>query len=240
MQQVCALGLDHSRLLLIYKSIKGDEMNSENKTQFNNIMTDSGDSLILKNEGLNRKPIHKKATDNHIGIVIEINTREEVKHFRKLHYRDIYPDMNLDNDVLDDIALTLYTRNEIGLINSTARLSVDGPPGLPQDLYLEKYREQGASLMELGRFIIDRGNMKLLKSYYSTFYSVAQSLQIDAIVMSMQPRHIRFHQKLIGIRVVAEDTENYGGPYSLACVVWEVKQTSSNFFQWLGEGYERT
>ncbi len=200
------MGLDHSRLLLINNPIKGDEMNSENKTQRNGI----------------------------IGIAVENKTMEEIKRFRKMHYKDIFPDMDLDNDLLDDSALTLYTRDKNGDINSTARLSVDGPYGFPQDRYLAEYREMGARLMELGRFIINEGDLGLLKDYYRAFFSIAQSLRCDAIVMSMQPNHIGFHQKLIGVHVIAEDTETYGGPHSLACVVWEIKETSPKFFTWIG------
>ncbi len=175
-----------------------------------------------------------KNTNNHIGIAIDRKTMEEIKHFRKIHYEDIFPDMDLDNDLLDDSALTLYTRDQHGHINSTARLSVDGPYGFPQDRYLMEYREAGAHLMELGRFIINEGNLGLLKDYYRAFFSIAQSLQCDAIVMSMQPNHISFHQKLMGIHVIAEDTETYGGPFSLACVIWEIKATSRKFLTWIG------
>ena len=173
---------------------------------------------------------------NYIGIVIDSKTREEVKRFRKKHYKEIYPDMDLDNDVLDDSALTLYTRDKIGRVSSTARLSVDGSYGLPQDRYLTEYRERGVRLMELGRFIINEGNLGLLKDYYRAFFSIAQNLQSDVIVMSMQPHHISFHQKLMGVHVIAENTETYGGPYSLACVVWELNATSRKFFTWIGRG----
>lgn len=174
--------------------------------------------------------------NNHMELAVESETIEEIKRFRKVHYKDIYPNMDLDNDVLDECALTLYTRDSSGQISSTARLSVDGPYGLPQDPYLAEYRESGACLMELGRFLINKGNPGLAKDYYRTFFSIAHNLQMDAIVMSMQPNHIGFHQKLMGmgIRVIAEDTETYGGPYSLACVVWEIKATSPRFFSWIG------
>jgi len=209
-------------------------MNSENKTQFGDIMAQSEEKLTPKSQCSSGESLHKESTNNCIGIAVESKTMEEIKRFRKMHYKDIYPDMDLENDVLDDSALTLYTRDQHGHINSTARLSVDGPYGFPQDRYLTEYRETGAHLMELGRFIINEGNLGLLKDYYRAFFSIAQSLEIHAIVMSMQPHHVSFHQKLIGAHVIAEDTETYGGPYSLACVVWEIKATSQKFFTWIG------
>jgi len=209
-------------------------MDSENKTQFNTIMAHGENGLIQKSKDSNIEEINKEVANNHIGIAIGSKSMEEIKRFRKSRYKDIYPDMDLDNDVLDDSALTLYTKDENGQVNSTARLSVDGPYGLPQDQYLTEYRDKGARLMELGRFIINEGNLGLLKEYYRAFFSIARNLQRDVIVMSMQPHHIGFHKKLIGVRVIAEDTETYGGPYSLACVVWEIKATSRKFFTWIG------
>ncbi len=209
-------------------------MNSKNMTQIGGIMTHNEERLTPEAKCSSREAIHKESTSSHIGIAVESKTMAEIKRFRKMHYKDIYPDMDLDNDELDDSALTLYARDKKGNINSTARLSVDGPYGLPQDRYLAEYRETNARLMELGRFIINEGNLELLKDYYRAFFSIAQNLQSDAIVMSMQPNHISFHQKLIGVHVIAEDTETYGGPYSLACVVWEIKTTSWKFFTWIG------
>ncbi len=209
-------------------------MNSENKTQLDDIMAHGKDGFTPKNKHSSGEVINKEETNNLIGIAVESKTMEEIKRFRKMHYKDIYPDMDLENDVLDDSALTLYTRDKNGHINSTVRLCVDGPYGFPQDRYLTEYRETGVRLMELGRFIINEGNLELLKDYYRAFFSIAKNLQSDAIVMSMQPSHISFHQKLIGVDVIAEDTETYGGPYSLACVVWELKATSQKFFTWIG------
>lgn len=209
-------------------------MNSKNKTQLNGIMAHGEERFTPKSKYSSEEVINKEETNNLIGIAIGSKTMAEIKHFRMIHYRDIFPDMDLENDVLDGSSLTLYTRDKNGHINSTARLSVDGPYGFPQDRYLTEYRETGVRLMELGRFIINEGNLELLKDYYRAFFSIAQNLQSDAIVMSMQPNHISFHQKLIGVDVIAEDTESYGGPYSLACVVWEIKATSQKFFTWIG------
>lgn len=172
---------------------------------------------------------------NEIALVVDGETRAEVKRFRKEHFKSIYPLMDLDNDVLDDSALTFYTRDCHGEIDSTARLTADGPMGFPQEAYLQEYRERGVRMMELGRFIIKNRSRGLEKSYYRSFFRVARSLQCDAIVMSMQPHHIGFHQRMVGLRVLAENTVSYGGPFSLACVIWELDSTTPKFFNWLGE-----
>lgn len=178
---------------------------------------------------------HTEHNSNEIGLVVDGKTREEVTHFRKAHFTSIYPLMDLDNDVLDRSALTFYTRGQGGEIDSTARLTADNPLGFPQEAYLGDYREKGARMMELGRFIIKDHDKGLAKTYYRTFYSVARSLQCDVIVMSMQPHHIAFHKRMVSLRVLAENTVSYGGPYSLACVVWELGATGPKFFDWLGD-----
>ena len=239
MQQECALGFDHSLLLLINNSMNGDEMNSRNNTHLAPIMTDSGNRTTSKMEEKHAEASGSRGFFSDIGIAIDSKTRQAIKCFRKTHYRDIYPDMDLDNDVLDESALTLYTRNEKGNVNSTARLTVDGGSvDLPQEQFLGEYRKAGLNLMELGRFIIQDGNLELLKSYYRAFHRVASNLQCDAIVMSMKHKDVRLHQRLIGLRVIAENTETYGGPYSLDVVIWDIKATDPKFFEWIGGGHE--
>lgn len=172
---------------------------------------------------------------NDIALAVDSVTREEVKQFRKIHFRDIYPQMDLNKDVLDDSALIFYTRAEDGKINSTARLTVDNPLGFPQEVYLKDYRTLGTKMLELGRFIIKDRNKGLEKAYYRAFYKTARALQCSTIVMSMQPHHVAFHKRMVGLRVLAEGTVSYGGPFSLACVVWELDKTTPRFFKWLGE-----
>ncbi|BCD99786.1 N-acyl amino acid synthase FeeM domain-containing protein [Marinagarivorans cellulosilyticus] len=181
---------------------------------------------MSKNTGCNK---------SEISVVVDDHVREEIKQFRKINLGGIYPHMDLDNDVLDGSALTFYTRANNGEINSTARLTVDNPYGFPQEAYLAEYRARGVRMMELGRFIIKERHQGLEKTYYRTFYNVARNLQCNAIVMSMQPHHVAFHKRMVGLRVLAENTVSYGGPFSLACVVWELDATTPKFFKWLGE-----
>ncbi|OED35000.1 hypothetical protein AB833_31580 [Chromatiales bacterium (ex Bugula neritina AB1)] len=170
-----------------------------------------------------------------VSIAADNTTMNEIRKFRREGYKDIYPTMDLDNDYFDRSSLVFYTRGENHSINSTGRLSIDSGQPFPQEIYLSEYRSKGWSLMEWGRFIIDESRTSLLKRYYQALYSVAMQLGGDAIVMSMQPRHIRFHQNRMGIRILERDTgETYGGKVSLACVVWELKHTQKPFFDWIG------
>jgi len=177
----------------------------------------------------------QKAATYGVSIATDDTMLDEFRQFRRRGYQDIYPEMDLDNDYFDSSSLVFYSRDKAGAINSTGRLAVDSELVFPQEAWLSDYRVAGWRLMEWGRFIIDDERTSLLKRYYQTLYAVATSLGGDAIVMSMQPRHLRFHENLMGIRILERDTgETYGGKVSLACVVWELKQTQKSFFDWTG------
>lgn len=184
-----------------------------------------------------KKRVNQEKHWSDICISVDSPTLNEIRKLRKKEYRDIYPTMDLDNDVLDESALTLYTRNNRGEINSTARLAVDGPHGFPEDDFLEDYREQGKRMVEWGRFIIVGHDRKLLRSYYRTVFNLALNLNVDAIVMAMKPKDIKLHKRLVGLKTICPDMGiNYGGPHSLACVVWEIEKTKKRFFKWIGGG----
>jgi hypothetical protein len=171
-----------------------------------------------------------------IKVAIDTETQNEIIALRKRKYRNIYPEMDLDNDILDEFGITLYTRDTHGQINSTARLGVGGPVELPEDRFLQHYREQGFRLIEWGRFIIDDGDYALLRRYYQAVYTLSKRLGFDAVVMAMKPKDISLHQRLIGVRVLEKDMGiSYGGPFSLACVVWELANTKPKFFSWMNK-----
>ncbi|MFK8080282.1 MAG: hypothetical protein AB8B97_08360 [Granulosicoccus sp.] len=182
--------------------------------------------------GVDRLPEKKDRAD--ISIALDPVVVDEIRKFRKREYQPVYPGMDLDNDVLDRQALILYSRNISGDINSTARLSFDGPHPLPEEKYLRDYRRSGQRVMELGRFVSKRGGLQLLKNYYRAFYSVAQRTGCDVIVMAMQPGHIRFHERKMGVNILQLETGvTYGGKHNLACVAWEIKKTQPQFHQWI-------
>ncbi len=169
-----------------------------------------------------------------IRVAIDVQTLDEIKALRKKHYREIYPDMELDNDELDQHGLVLYTRDSTGAIVSTARLAHDGPDGLPEEQHLRAHRARGIRLVEWGRFIIASKEPALLQRYYQSVYTLSVNMGFDAIVMAMKPKDVSLHQRLMGLEVVAEDTGvTYGGPYSLACVIWDLTSTKPQFFEWL-------
>jgi len=186
---------------------------------------------------------HSNAPDQSncsLQIVSDRDTLSRVRELRKRKLRPVYPKMNFDTDPLDDQALVLYSINSDGEINSTARLSVDGKVPLPEESFLSEYRKQNKRLCEWGRFAIDRGDRALLKTYYRTIYLLASRMECDAIVMAMKPKDIDMHERLIGVRVIESDMNiTYGGEHSLACVLWELNNTKSRFFNWAGGENDR-
>lgn len=163
----------------------------------------------------------------------------EVRELRAAKYRQIYPSIDVHQDLYDEQAIILYGQDNFGRTNSTARLVKDGPLGLPEDQFfppeIDEYRRNGKSLLELGRFIIDEGDVQLLKDYYRAFYNTAKSLHADMIIMAMKPKDVRLHQRLIGAELLEADMGvSYGGAVSLSCVSWDIANTKDRFFQWIG------
>lgn len=180
--------------------------------------------------------ISNKKENIEIQLAVSSGVLEEIRELRKKQYATVYPAMDLDCDELDEQALILYTRSNTGLIDSTARLSVEGKYPLPEHEYLGEYRDREFRLMEWGRFIIVSHDRRRLKAYYRTVFNLATNLGFDAVIMAMKPRNISLHQSLMGLRILEADTGvTYGGNCSLACVSWELKSTKPEFFKWIKE-----
>ena len=175
-------------------------------------------------------------------ILRTVNTPVELLEVRQLRedaYRAIYPSINVYRDSYDHSAIIFYSRDQDGKMQSTARLVVDGLHGLPEDPYfpqqVTEYRRQGKRLMEFGRFVIQQGNVRLLKSYYRTFYETAKQQQTDIILIALKPKDINFHQRVTGATLLSPDIGvSYGGRTPLACVAWNIERTCPRFFRWAG------
>ena len=193
----------------------------------------------IDTDSINDTSNHLPSASDKYHSIREVKTVEEfqaVLNVRKAGYKNIYPEMEIENDIFDENAINLFTRNTLGDIATTARLVHDSPNGLPLDPFLKSYRDRGLRLIELGRFICLNSDLSLLKAYYRKFYNVALQHSCDAIVMAMKPKDIAFHQRITGISILTPDTgRTYGGQYSLACVAWDISDTKPKFFEWTGE-----
>ncbi|GAA6168278.1 N-acyl amino acid synthase FeeM domain-containing protein [Sessilibacter corallicola] len=166
-------------------------------------------------------------------ITLNDSTLRDVKNLRKLGLSGIYPEMDIDNDPYDRFGLTLYKRNKNGALCFTVRLTFDGPLGLPESEFLQPLKAQGRRFVELGRLVITSQKIDDLKLLYRSCYKIAMATGHDSIVMAMKPKDISFHERLMGVLVVCDDMKvDYGGPYSLACVVWKLEETKDKFFNW--------
>lgn len=171
----------------------------------------------------------------HLRIVRNHAQLERVRDLRVKMLQPEYPDMVFRPDRLDYQSLIMYTIDDLGIPNSTARLVVEGPVDMPQETFIVDWKEQGHQFCEWSRFAIDEGNQPLLKSYYRAMYLLVLSMNVDSIVMSMKPNHIALHQRLCNIRILEPDMNlTYGGVHRLACVVWELSDTKARFFKWVG------
>ena len=116
---------------------------------------------------------------NSLSLVNSLEQLKRVNQFRKQWYPKLYPNIALDNDSFDDYARILFSEDNQGHVNSTARLVIDSKVGLPEDdLFppeIEQYRQEGKKMMGIGRFIIEKGDLQLLKSYYLAFYPTRNS-----------------------------------------------------------------
>lgn len=163
----------------------------------------------------------------------------EVRELRAAEYKVIYPSIDVHNDIYDYSSIIFYARDQFGQVSSTARLVVDGQEGLPEDRYfppeVSEYRHQSKRLMEFGRFVIHGGTYQLLKAYYRALYDTAKQLKTDIILIAVKPKDIDFHQRLTGAKLLSTDIGvTYGGDNYLACVAWEIDDTATRFFDWVG------
>jgi hypothetical protein len=175
-----------------------------------------------------------------IHIVQSVEELNEVYELWQATYRDIYPNFKISRqDSYNEKAYILYTRNADNIVNSSARLAVDSPLGLPEDGYfpmeVNGYRKRGYKLMEFGRFIISGGNLSLLKAYYNAVYQIAAAEAIDIIPMAMKQKDVAFHRNLLGAYLLSGDIKiPHGGKDKMSCVSWELNKTKQRFFHWAG------
>lgn len=189
----------------------------------------------------NRRLLAQNQLPEAVRIANSVDELADIATLRRSYYQKLFPQIHdFESDIFDQQSVVLFSRDSAGKIDCTARLACDGPLGLPEDKWfpptISKLRESGCHLMELGRFIIDRDDPSCLKNYYRAFYSIAQFLRMDYIVMAMQPRHVAFHRKLIGAQVVNESLGlTYGGDVELVCVLWRLSETNARLFKWIGD-----
>lgn len=97
----------------------------------------------------------------------------------------------------------------------TITVALDGPEGLSaEDAFpdiVQRLRSDGLRVCEFTKLAIDpdSGSKRVLAALFHVAYIVAHRLRnYDVLVMEVNPRHVRYYQRMLGARVVGEQRLN--------------------------------
>ena len=97
----------------------------------------------------------------------------------------------------------------------TITIGLDGAEGMnSEDIFADKINElraQGKRLVEFTKLAIDptSGTKRVLASLFHVAYIVAHRIRkFDALVMEVNPRHVRYYERMLGARVIGEERLN--------------------------------
>lgn len=97
----------------------------------------------------------------------------------------------------------------------TITVALDGPEGLSaEDAFpaeIEYLRSQGQRVCEFTKLAIDpdSGSKRVLAALFHVAYMVAHCVrQYDVLVMEVNPRHVRYYERMLGARVIGEQRLN--------------------------------
>lgn len=100
----------------------------------------------------------------------------------------------------------------------TLTLELDGPQGLAADAAfgpeLSALRHSGQRLVEFTRLAVqtdETGSLAVLAALFHVGYIVAYRVRRhDVLVLEVNPRHVRFYQRMLGCRVLASGRQHPG------------------------------
>lgn len=97
----------------------------------------------------------------------------------------------------------------------TITVALDGPEGLSaEDAFADEVcalRDQGLRVCEFTKLAIDpvSGSKRVLAALFHVAYIVAHKLRgYDVLVMEVNPRHVRYYERMLGARVIGEQRLN--------------------------------
>lgn len=110
--------------------------------------------------------------------------------------------------------ITLTATDEDATIG-TITIALDGPEGLAaEDAFNDKVSElraDGRRICEFTKLAIDpiSGTKRVLAALFHVAYIVAHRLRgYDTVVMEVNPRHVRYYERMLGARVLGEERLN--------------------------------
>ena len=110
--------------------------------------------------------------------------------------------------------ITLSATDE-ELTIGTITIALDGPDGLAaEDAFADNVRAlraDGKRLCEFTKLAIDpiSGTKRVLAALFHVAYIVAHRMRkYDMVVMEVNPRHVRYYERMLGARVIGEERLN--------------------------------
>ena len=110
--------------------------------------------------------------------------------------------------------ITLTASDEDQTIG-TITIGLDGADGLScEDIFADKIkalRDSGQRICEFTKLAIDplAGTKRVLAALFHVAYIVAHRLRgYDTLLMEVNPRHVRYYERMLGARVLAEERLN--------------------------------
>jgi hypothetical protein len=107
------------------------------------------------------------------------------------------------------------TAVEDGATIGTITVGLDGPEGMNcDDVFAAEVgalRAQGQRLCEFTKLAVDpaSGTKRVLAALFHVAYVVAHRLRgFDTLVMEVNPRHVRYYERMLGARVIGEERLN--------------------------------
>lgn len=107
------------------------------------------------------------------------------------------------------------TATEDQLTIGTITIGLDGPEGMNcEDIFqpeIAALRADGRRLVEFTKLAVDpiSGTKRVLAALFHVAYIVAHRIRgFDTLVMEVNPRHVRYYERMLGARVIGEERLN--------------------------------
>lgn len=124
-----------------------------------------------------------------------------------------YHAVSLPSDQTSNRVTLSATDDEMTI--GTITVALDGPEGLSaEDAFADEIaalRANGQRVCEFTKLAIDpvAGSKRVLAALFHSAYIVAHRMRgYDALVMEVNPRHVRYYERMLGARVVGEQRLN--------------------------------
>lgn len=134
------------------------------------------------------------------------------------------------------------TASEDDLTIGTITVALDGPEGLAsEDIFgdhLSELRNSGRRICEFTKLAIDplSGTKRVLAALFHVAYIVAHRLRsYDLVLMEVNPRHVRYYERMLGARVLGEERLNRSVNAPAVLLVIEFEYIRSQIGEFAGQ-----